>query len=174
MHSHCFIISAFNHWTSASGMIRRWRQIVQMISQVPGRIVERHHSHLKGVLSDFAGEREMMMFIDGRRTFPVFGLLAHPTPSLLVSAHNTWQKFPGMIIIEIVMRIRNLYLESRFQTQSHIVPPRCTRETPEVHQQPILINISLLRSGLRYIFRFKVNLRWFLTKNGQNWVCGYG
>ena len=144
---------------SASGMIRRWRQIVQMISQVPGRIVERHHSHLKQVLSDFEREREM--FIDGRRTFPVFGLLAHPTPSLLVSAHNTWQKFPGMIIIKIVMRIRNLYLESRFQTQSHIAPPRCTRETPEVHQQPILINISLLfsRSGLRYIFRFKVNLR---------------
>ena len=106
-------------------------------------------------------KREREMFIDGRRTFPVFGLLAHPTPSLLVSAHNTWQKFPGMIIIKIVMRIRNLYLESRFQTQSHIVPPRCTRETPEVHQQPMLINISLLfsRSGLRYIFRFKVNLR---------------
>ena len=145
---------------SASGMIQRWRQIVQMISQVPGRIVERHHSHLSFVRF-CKREREMMMFIDGRRTFPVFGLLAHPTPSLLVSAHNTWQKFPGMIIIKIVMRIRNLYLESRFQTQSHIVPPRCTRETPEVHQQPMLINISLLfsRSGLRYIFRFKVNLR---------------
>ena len=31
---------------------------------------------------------------DGKSTFPVFGLLAQPTPSNLLLAQITWQKFP--------------------------------------------------------------------------------
>ena len=82
---------------TASRTIGRGRQILQVVSKMVRRVIEGHHSHLLIMIKSqryvllLNGNSQME---DGKRTFPVFGLLAQPTPSNLLLAQTTWQKFP--------------------------------------------------------------------------------
>ena len=89
-------LSYISQW-SASRIIGRLRQILQVVSKMARRVIESHHGHLLIMIKS----QRYVLFLngnsqmeDGKSTLPVFGLLAQPTPSSLLLAQTTWQKFP--------------------------------------------------------------------------------